>query len=496
MKKSKLFIKKLKNINSLINSLLEKNLNKLKLKNLIKLTKNNKIVLTFVALLILFLTYLLLPTLYKQSEISKELQKELRNKFNLSLNFSKKINYNFFPRPHFTSNDSSIYFEQKKISQNKKIKMYVSIDNLFSYKNIEVKDLVIQDANFSLDIENYNFFYNLLENNFFNKTLNIKNSNVFFMSKEKEILFINKISKMKYYYDSNELKNIISSKNEIFNLPYSIKIYDDKKKKILYSKLISNPLRLQIESNVNYRSNIKKGTANLNLNNLKSIINFEKNNNLVKFSLFDFISNPSFLYEGKFNLKPFYSNLNGKTHKFNVENLLGTNAFISELLKTEQLNNKNIDFELSIDAKQIYKYSNFTDLKFNTKIRDGLIDFDQTELKWNNSAKLKLFDSLIFVKNGELILDGRLNIEIVDYKNLYKFLLTPKKYRNKLKKINLNIIYNFDQKTLDLKDIRVDGKLNQNLNKILNNLTLKNSYFQNKIYLKNLFNEALKIYAG
>ena len=72
-----------------------------------------------------------------------------------------------------------------------------------------------------------------------------------------------------------------------------------------------------------------------------------------------------------------------------------------------------------------------------------MIDFDQTELKWNNSAKLKLFDSLIFVKNGELILDGRLNIEIVDYKNLYN--LIGKKFLNKKtfpygKKINFNSI--------------------------------------------------------
>ena len=31
---------------------------------------------------------------------------------------------------------------------------------------------------------------------------------------------------MKYFYDSNELKNGINSKHEIFNVPYELKIYD------------------------------------------------------------------------------------------------------------------------------------------------------------------------------------------------------------------------------------------------------------------------------
>ena len=76
MSKSNLFVKFLKNINKSINSLLEKNLNKLKLNNLINLSKNNKIILTFVALFVIFISYLLLPTFYDQNIISKKLKNE------------------------------------------------------------------------------------------------------------------------------------------------------------------------------------------------------------------------------------------------------------------------------------------------------------------------------------------------------------------------------------------------------------------------------------
>ena len=93
-------------------------------------------------------------------------------------------------------------------------------------------------------------------------------------------------------------------------------------------------------------------------------------------------------------------------------------------------------------------------------------------------------------------MDGKLKININDYNEIYKFLLTPKKYRNRIEKINLNFTYNFDQKAAQLKDIRIDNKINQNLNKILNNIILKKNNFQNKIYFKNLLNKAIKGYAG
>ena len=82
------------------------------------------------------------------------------------------------------------------------------------------------------------------------------------------------------------------------------------------------------------------------------------------------------------------------------------------------------------------------------------------------------------------------------YNQIYKFLLTPKKYRKVFKTINLNISYNFDQKTISLDDIRVDNKFDQNINKIISDLVLKDNNLQNKIYLKKILNKAIKSYSG
>ena len=90
MSKTNFFVKFLKNISKFINNLLESNLNKLNSKNFSFLLKNNKIILTFVALFVVFLSYLLLPTFYNQNEISKKLKNELQNKFDLNFKFSQK----------------------------------------------------------------------------------------------------------------------------------------------------------------------------------------------------------------------------------------------------------------------------------------------------------------------------------------------------------------------------------------------------------------------
>ena len=53
-------------------------------------------------------------------------------------------------------------------------------------------------------------------------------------------------------------------------------------------------------------------------------------------------------------------------------------------------------------------------------------------------------------------------------------------------------------KTVDLvkSNIKVDDINDENLNNNLNNIYLKDDNLQNKIYFKNLLNDAIKSYAG
>ncbi|WP_440933929.1 hypothetical protein [Candidatus Pelagibacter sp.] len=496
MSKKNFFLKYLKNIGKLINSLLEKNLNKLNLQNLIYLSKNNKIILTFVALFVIFLSYLLLPTFYNQSDISNKLQTELRNKLDLNFEFSNNIKYNFFPKPHFVIKNSTIFFDQKEISKIDKLKIFISFDNFFSFKKTQIKDLIIENANFNISKNNYNFFIKLLNKNFKYGKLLINNSNVFFKHSFEEVLFINKIFKIKYYYNIKETKNIFYSDSEIFNVPFSIKTFFNEDKSKIYSQINLDLLKLRIENELSLNNKKKIGKSEFYLKKIKRFVEYKIEENIFNFHIFDKIEDPNTTYKGQFNLKPFYGNIEGDLNEINLNHLFGSNPLIVELLKSEIFNSKNIDFKLNINAENVYNNVNFRNIYLKSKIQDGLIDTDMTKFQWRDFADFELFESLIFVKNGELVLDGKLKIYINDYNKVYKFLLTPKNYRNKIKNIDLNFTYNFDKKTAELKDIKIDNKINNAVNEILNNVILKKDDLQNKIYFKNLLNAAIKNYAG
>ena len=496
MRKTNLFHKYLNNISYSINKLLENNLNKLSSKNLTNLARSNKTILTFVALLLLFITYLSIPSFFKQNEISNKIKYELLERLNLDLKFSNKLKYNFFPSPHFTTNDSSIFYNNYEISKAKKIKIYISLENLFSLENIVIEDVIIENANFNLNYKNQFFILDLLNNNYSNINFKISKSNIFFKNIDNEVLFINKILEMKYYYDPKEAKNFLYSKNEIFNFPYDIKINNDKIEKKYISQINLDFINLKIENEYSYLENPKIGNANLIYNNFKTKFEYKTSKKFFEFSFFDNISDPLFFYEGFVSKNPFYSYFKGKTEKLNLVYLYDPNAIIAQFLKTELFNSKNIDFELDIDAKSLYKNPSFTNINFNSKIKEGLIDLDYTSFEWKNFVEFEIVDSLIFLKDGELVLDGKLNINVKNYNEIYKYLLTPKNFRKKINNINLKFSYNLDQKTSIISEVKIDNKLHQSLNNKINEIVLKENILQNKIYLKKILNDAIRTYAG
>ena len=73
----------------------------------------------------MFISYLLLPTFYKQFDFSNEVKTKLQNKLDLDLKFSQSLKYNFFPKPHFVTNQVVIFYDNKEISKIDKIKIFI-----------------------------------------------------------------------------------------------------------------------------------------------------------------------------------------------------------------------------------------------------------------------------------------------------------------------------------------------------------------------------------
>jgi hypothetical protein len=204
----------------------------------------------------------------------------------------------------------------------------------------------------------------------------------------------------------------------------------------------------------------------------------------------------NFSYKGIINFIPFFSEIFGEIEKINVNQIFNSETFFVQLLKTGLLNNKNLNINTTINAKQIFPYNDLNNLVLNFKIEDGFVDLNNSKFSWLDTIDFQISDSLVYLNDNNLVLDGNILINFYDINEFYKFFLTPRNYRKEIKKIKFNFVYNFDQKISNLNNIEIDGNYSQQVNKILNQIILKNTMLQNKVYFKNLINKAIKFYAG
>jgi hypothetical protein len=196
------------------------------------------------------------------------------------------------------------------------------------------------------------------------------------------------------------------------------------------------------------------------------------------------------------NFIPFFSEISGDVNKINLNQVLNSDSILVQLFKTELLNNKYLNLDTIIKAKKIAPYNDLINLVLNLKIEEGLVDINNTKFSWSDNVDFQISNSLIYVKDNNLVLDGNIIIEIYDIYEIYKYFKTPRNYRKEIKKIKLNFAYNFDQKVTTLNSIEIDGLMNQKVNQILNQFVSKDTLLQNRVYFKNLINEALKSYSG
>ena len=276
MNKNNYLVNFINKIDLIINRIIKKNFNKLSLFSIHKILKSNKFFLSLAFSIVLLLSYLLIPSFFDKNEINLKLIKELEKKLNLNFILNENFTYNFLPRPHFIYKNSSISEDNNEISKIEKLKVFISLKNFFSYKNFDVQNIIIEKSNFNLNSQNYDFFVKLLDSDFKDGKLVIKNSNIFFKNKGGEVLFINKILDLKYFYDQKFLKNKIKLRSEIFNLQYELELNKNDVEKKIFTVLNLGFSKLNIDNELDFSSEVKKGLTIFKLGKNKLVRFFLK----------------------------------------------------------------------------------------------------------------------------------------------------------------------------------------------------------------------------
>ena len=489
--------KNLNKFNFFINNLLKKYLSKLSFlfekDKLIKYLGIKRVLVFFIALFILIFSYFSLPYIYNSEKLITNIKSQLLKNLNLDFNLSENYSYSIFPKPNFTFKESSFLNKVENLGE---IRVYISSKNLIFQNKIKIKDIIFNKMNFNLNKENYNFFRELLINDFSKFTLIIKNSNIFFKNKEKDVLFINKINQLKYFYDLKNLENILSAENQIFNIPYKLKLRDNKHKKQIVSEISFDDFNLKFENYHNYESQEKDGSVRLIHKQRKSEAFYKVNKDQFNFDYFDKSNKQNFKYNGFISLKPFFSEFLGDINKMSLEIFLNPNSILLQLFKTGIFNSKNLNISNVINVNKTSSLKDLINLVLNFKISDGLIDLNETKFSLSDYADVKISDSLLYTNENNLILDSKITINVNRSDEIYKNFQTPRNYRNDIKKVEFNLNYNFEQMTANLNDLKIDEIINKDVNKVLTEITFTMNRIQNRVYIKKLLNQAFKNYSG
>ena len=497
MSKHNFLIKKVKKQILSINDSIESNFNKLKyLRSNYKkilLSKENRLVLIIGTVVILTLSYLLIPTFYNKDIIQSQIKNQVLKNYDLDLKFNQEIDYILLPRPHFSAKNLSILREKKEIGMTKNLRVYIGLGQFFSIKNkIDITDLAFHKTDFNIYLNDFLFFKKLLQTEPNENKIFFKKSNIFFKNKNDEVLLINKIFSSKFFYDSNNLQNVLISKNEVFKVPFKIIIKNDKFNKKILANFNSKKIRLNLDNETNYESKRKKGVLDILFINKSTSLDYQINKNTIKFSS----ENNKNSYNGIIDLKPFYFLANFNYEGLSTKNLLSDNSILVDLINSEILNNKNLSANLNFNIKDITNVKELNNLFLKIFIEEGNIIFSESYIMWKEDLKIKFDESLLSLDDDGINLVGTVVLDFKDIDNFYRSYQINKADRKNIKQIQVDFIYNLNSKSLRFDNPKINNKQNSEIDQFLNIFNSSEDRVFNKITFKNFINNFFRAYSG
>ena len=488
----------IKNFNNLIKRTIFKVENKTNIN--FNISSFNKHLITFIALLFIYLFYLLIPLLYDKTWLQTNIERKLLNEFKIIISTSSDISYRILPSPHFLIKDSKILVneseKEKSIGDIKNFKVFLIQGNFFNKEQMHIKKVIINNANFSLLRSDIKLLSEFKNKKFHNKKIKVNNSNIFFKDNLGDTISIIKIDEATLFFDNKKLLNFLNLDGEVFNTPFTFQSQNDLVK---YKQLNFNSKSIKL--NIFNESNIENNVSTIG----KNIISFLNSTITTKYNLKEKliifesdnsrVGNSKINYDGNLSINPFDLNLKINLNNYKISALSNTSPILIEFIKSGLLFNDNISINTSLFINSNVKNEIFHSAKINFHIMNGTIDFNKTKFVNEDIGSIQLSNSNLFLKNNKLVFNSDLLIEIKDSQKLFSFLNTTKSARKEFKSIFLNLDYNFLTNQTKFNKVKIDNSnVDEQILRIIEEFS--DNGFNNLIKSRKLLNKILKNYAG
>ena len=446
----------------------------------------SRYLISLIVILFSYLFYLSIPVFYNYGDLQKDITKKLLKEFNLNAALSANITYKILPSPNFEisnvilSTDSDKKFNE--FAQIKKLKIYVSIQNLHSQKELEIKKIIFLETNFNVNKNSFNYINDFFRQKASSKKITVKKSKIFFRKNvdKKDAIALSSIRKLKIFYDEKKNSNKMIIDGSIFNSRYNLS----------FLRNITNP------SLTNFQINFKQLNAQINNEFLKSseksinsegiasiiflgsenTINYEISDEFILFSSDEAsITDQGIFLNGKINTSPFYYNIYVDLDRINVIKSIKNFSKIKNLLQNKILLNKNFNGKIIFDIHFLTGIKLFDQAKINLEILNGKLMLNDSSLTAKKIGKITFLNSVTQEKDNKKIFKTKLLFDIIDQRKFYQKLQVPKSNRK-----NLNNIYLEIEIDLEVDDFKI--------NKFIINKKLKNNSKDKAKDLTNLVN--------
>ena len=468
--------------------------NNFQFNNLKRITKlfliDKRVIFTLIIIFFSVFVHLSTPAFYKDSWVKGIVKNQFEKEFEFEIVFSEKLNYAIFPIPHFRFKDVKFVSNERDLAQIELVKVYLTFSKFLDKNKMNIQNIVIKKGKFDFfkeDLKNLFSFFNTKINE---KEISILNSKIFLKDEDEDIYSIISINKSQSIYNKIEAINNLDVNGEIFNNSFKFKLknnFFDKRSNI---DLVFDELNKRFINKINFKDKKIEGNLSYFDARKKYDTTYIFHNDILKFYSNEKVGDKTF-YSGIINFYPFFSKLEVNLKSINIKNLLDSDSFFIEILKSNIFANKNLNFNIEVKSKNISDHRKLKDLNLNINYENQLLNFNQSNLVLEDILEINLIESK-FVNSKKQYFLGTFKISIHDHSNLYRFFQTKKKYRKKIDSIYITTRYDFIKNDLILEKIIIDNNSNENIDYLIKQYNQDNKLIRNKVDLRNFFNSFIE----
>ena len=440
---------------------------------------DKKIFLSIVLIIVLVISYFLAPVFYNKENLRTELENQAYKKYNLKVKLDQPIKYRLFPKPHFFSQNIKLIYNDNDIAKTETLKIFISIRNLFTFKSLDIKNLIFNKTNFNINSKNFIFFKSLLIPQNKNYDVEFIGGKFFYIDKNDDVIFVSNIKKLKYFFFSEKFLNKIESKINVFNIPINFDIENYYNTKQVLTKIKSFPLRLEINNNFSYEKQVLNGSLDLSIINNSKKISYSLNKDLINFSSNDDKT------KGKIFFKPFFFSSDFKLSQLDIKKNFSNDSILLNIIKSEIFNNKNLNGLLTGYIQSLKGENSLKDIKFNLLLEEGNIIIQNLKTNWRSTIDINFSETELITNNESINFAGTVDLNFVDLSNFYSSFQINRKNRKKIEKIKFGFLFNFDERYIEINNLKIDGILRKDLSNFLNTFNSKKINILNKIAFRN-----------